>query len=130
MANLKNLLKKLPASPGVYKMKDKDGNIIYVGKAKSLKNRVRSYFQKSKDLPTRTKVLVDHIEDLEWIEVGSDLEALFLETNLIKEYRPKYNVLMKDDKNFVYLKITKNEDYPRVEIVRKVEKDGAKYIGP
>ena len=111
-------------------MKDKEGNIIYVGKAKSLKNRVRSYFQNSRELPMRTKVLVDQITDLEWIEVGSDLEALFLETNLIKEYRPKYNILMKDDKNYVYLKITKNEDFPRVEIVRKVEKDGAKYIGP
>lgn len=111
-------------------MKDKDGRIIYVGKAKDLSKRVRSYFQDQKKHPIRTQKMVENVVDLEWIEVGSDLEALFLETNLIKELRPKYNVLMKDDKNFVYIKITKNEDYPRIEIVRRVEKDGARYFGP
>ena len=123
------LLKKLPRAPGVYKMKDEEGRILYVGKAKDLSRRVRSYFRKSAKA-VRTEKLLEHVVDLEWIEVGSDLEALFLETNLIKEFRPKYNVLMKDDKNYVYIKITKNEDYPRIEIVRRVEKDGARYFGP
>lgn len=130
MANskIKSLLNKLPKNPGVYKMKDEKNEIIYVGKAKSLRNRVKSYFI-DKNQTLKTRVMVSKINDIEWIEVGSDLEALFLETNLIKEYRPKYNVLMKDDKNFVYIKITK-EDFPRIELVRKVEEDGAKYIGP
>ncbi|MFA4814550.1 MAG: excinuclease ABC subunit UvrC [Candidatus Gracilibacteria bacterium] len=123
------LLKKLPSVPGVYKMKDEEGRVLYVGKAKNLNNRVRSYFRKNAKA-VRTEKLLEHVVDLEWIEVGSDLEALFLETNLIKEFRPKYNVLMKGDKNYVYIKITKNEDYPRIEIVRRVEKDGARYFGP
>lgn len=128
--SLDSLLKKLPHVPGVYKMKDKEGNIIYVGKAKDLSKRVRSYFQDQKKHPPRTQKMVECVSDLEWVEVGSDLEALFLETNFIKELRPKYNVLMKDDKNYVYIKITKNEDYPRIEIVRKVVKDGSRYFGP
>ncbi len=128
--SIQSLLKKLPHSPGVYKMKDKDGNLLYVGKAKDLSKRVRSYFQDQKNHAIRTQKLLEKVVDLEWVEVGSDLEALFLETNFIKEFRPKYNVLMKDDKNFVYIKITKNEDFPRIEIVRRVEKDGARYFGP
>src|SRR3989338_6951119 len=107
---LQSLLKKLPHSPGVYKMKDEDGRILYIGKAKDLSKRVRSYFQDQKKLTVRTQKLLEKVADLEWVEVSSDLEALFLETNFIKEFRPKYNVLMKDDKNFVYIKITKNED--------------------
>lgn len=126
---IEHLLQKLPHSPGVYKMKDGEGRILYVGKAKDLSRRVRSYFRKSVKA-VRTQKLLEHVEDLEWIEVGSDLEALFLETNLIKELHPKYNVLMKDDKNFVYIKITRNEDYPRIEIVRRIMKDGARYFGP
>ncbi len=126
---IESLLKKLPHSPGVYKMKDGEGRILYVGKAKDLSKRVHSYFRVMKDRPMRTQKLVENIADLEWIEVGSDLEALFLETNLIKEFRPKYNVLMKDDKNFVYIKITK-EDFPRILIVRRVDRDGARYFGP
>jgi excinuclease ABC subunit C len=128
--HIEALLKKLPSTPGVYKLKDEEGKILYVGKAKSLNNRVRSYFRKQKGRAKRTEKLVEATADIEWIEVGSDLEAIFLETNLIKEYRPKYNVLMKDDKNFVYIKITKNEDYPRIKIVRRVERDGARYFGP
>jgi excinuclease ABC subunit C len=128
--HIASLLKKLPKKPGVYKFKDEEGKILYVGKAKNLSNRVRSYFRKQVNRPKRTEKLVENTADFEWIEVGSDLEALMLETNLIKEYRPKYNVLMKDDKNFVYIKITKNEDYPRIKIVRKVLKDGARYFGP
>ncbi len=123
------LLKKLPHTPGVYKMKDGEGRILYVGKAKDLSRRVRSYFRKTVKA-VRTEKMLEHVEDLEWVEVNSDLEALMLETNLIKEFRPKYNVLMKDDKNYVYIKITKNEDYPRIEIVRRVERDGARYFGP
>lgn len=127
--NLASLLKKLPHTPGVYKFKDAESRLLYVGKAKDLSNRVHSYFRKEKNRPVRTQKLIEKIADVEWIEVGSDLEALMLETNLIKEFRPKYNVLMKDDKNFVYIKITK-EDFPRILIVRKVERDGAKYFGP
>lgn len=127
--DLKQLLVKVPNSPGVYKFKNKDGKILYVGKAKNLKNRVRSYFRKEKNRAMRTQKLVSQIVDMEWIEVGSDLEAIMLETNLIKEYRPKYNVLMKDDKNYCYIKVT-NETFPRIKIVRKVLKDGARYFGP
>ena len=123
------LLKKLPHAPGVYKMLGEEGRILYVGKAKDLSRRVRSYFRKTTKA-VRTEKMLEHVVDLEWVEVNSDLEALMLETNLIKEFRPKYNVLMKDDKNYVYIKVTKNEDYPRIEIVRRVEKDGARYFGP
>src|SRR5690606_12051975 len=123
-------LKNIPHQPGVYKMKNVDGKIIYVGKAKDLYKRVNSYFKKNNQHNTRTQKLVENITDLEYIIVNSDLEALVLETNLIKEYRPKYNILMKDDKNFAYIKITTQEDYPRIMVVRKVLKDKAKYFGP
>ncbi|MGL5830650.1 MAG: excinuclease ABC subunit UvrC [Candidatus Altimarinota bacterium] len=123
-------LKNIPHQPGVYKMKNVDGKIIYVGKAKDLYKRVNSYFKKVNQHPPRTQKLVENITDLEYIIVNSDLEALVLETNLIKEYRPKYNILMKDDKNFAYIKITTQEDYPRILVVRKVLKDKAKYFGP
>jgi len=127
---IESLLASLPSKPGVYKFKDEEGRVLYVGKAKFLNKRVRSYFRNSKEFPIRTKKLVENIADIEWIEVESEWEALVLESNLIKEFRPKYNVLLKDDKNFVYIKITKDEDYPRVKIVRKVEKDKARYFGP
>lgn len=127
---LKHLLKNLPHHPGVYKMKDKDGTIIYVGKAKDLKNRVSSYFNKSNDQTPKTQKMVEQIIDIDYTIVDSELEALILETNLIKELRPKYNILMKDDKNYVYIKITVNEDFPRIMIVRKVLKDKARYFGP
>ncbi len=125
-----SLLKELPNSPGVYKFRDEEGTLLYVGKAKNLKNRVRSYFQTQKNRAKRTESLVSKIANIEWIEVSSDLEALILETNLIKEFLPKYNVLMKDDKNYVYIKISKNEDFPRIDLVRRIEKDGARYFGP
>lgn len=128
-SHIEALLQKLPHSPGVYKMKDAEGRIIYVGKAKDLSKRVHSYFRVMKDRPMRTQKMVENVADLEWIEVGSDLEALFLETNFIKQFMPKYNVLMKDDKNFVYIKITK-EDFPRILVVRRVDRDGARYFGP
>ncbi|HMR01606.1 MAG TPA: GIY-YIG nuclease family protein, partial [Candidatus Gracilibacteria bacterium] len=127
---IQHILLNLPKEPGVYKFKDDSNKIIYVGKAKNLKNRVSSYFQSSRDQTSKTKKMVEQIADIEYITVGSDLEAIMLETNLIKELHPKYNVLMKDDKNYVYIKITVQEDFPRILITRKVEKDKARYFGP
>jgi excinuclease ABC subunit C len=126
---LKDTLKKIPNLPGIYKMIDEENRVIYLGKAKNLKNRVKSYFQKNYSHSSRTKVLLEKVENIEFITVDSDLEAIILEHNLLKQLKPKYNVIMKDDKSFVYIKITK-EDFPRIEIVRKPEKDNAKYIGP
>ena len=123
-------LKQLPAEPGVYLMKDSFDNIIYVGKAISLKNRVRQYFQSSKNHPSKVKSMVKNISKFEYIITDSELEALILECNLIKQYRPKYNVLLRDDKTYPYIKVTTNEDYPRVLKVRRVLKDKAKYFGP
>lgn len=111
-------------------MKNDKGNIIYIGKAKDLFKRVNSYFQKQKNQTVKTQKLVEKISDIEYVITETELEALILETNLIKEYRPKYNILMKDDKNFAYIKITVNEDYPRIQVVRKVLNDKAKYFGP
>ncbi len=122
-------LKKLPASPGCYIYKDEKGDILYVGKALVLKNRVRSYFQASTRHGTRIARLVSKIRDLEWIVVDSELEALVLECNLIKQHRPPYNVRMRDDKSYPYITITK-EEFPRVMFTRKVRKDGARYFGP
>jgi len=123
-------LKQLPAEPGVYLMKDKFDNIIYVGKAKILKNRVRQYFQSSKNHSSKVKSMVKNIDKFEYIITDSELEALILECNLIKKYKPKYNVLLRDDKTYPYIKVTTNEDFPRVLKVRKVIKDKAKYFGP
>ncbi|MBT4936466.1 GIY-YIG nuclease family protein, partial [Candidatus Peregrinibacteria bacterium] len=128
--NIQALLKKLPQTPGVYKMKNSSGDILYVGKAKNLKNRVKSYFQNTESQGIRTQKLVIQIEDIEWVEVNSETEALILETNYIKELRPKYNILMKDDKNFVYVRIAVKDDFPKISIERKLKKDGAKYFGP
>ena len=130
MFDIQEHLKKLPAEPGVYLMKDKYDNIIYVGKAISLKNRVRQYFQSSKNHSSKVVSMVKNIEKFEYIITDSELEALILECNLIKQYRPKYNVLLRDDKTYPYIKVTTNEDYPRVLKVRKVLKDKAKYFGP
>ena len=130
MFDIQEQLKKLPSEPGVYLMKDKNDNIIYVGKAISLKNRVRQYFQSSKNHTSKVKSMVKHISSFEYIITDSELEALILECSLIKEYRPKYNVLLRDDKTYPYIKVTTNEDFPRVLKVRKVLKDKAKYFGP
>lgn len=127
--DLQTKLANLPSGPGVYLMKNAEGHIIYVGKAVNLKNRVRSYFRTQREDAAKTKALVKHIADLEYILTDSELEALILECNLIKKHRPKYNISLKDDKTYPYLKITK-EDYPRVIITRKVLKDGARYYGP
>lgn len=122
-------LATLPDNPGVYLMKNQDGTIIYVGKAVNLKNRVRSYFRTLPPDALKTKALVRNIADFEYIIVDNEVEALVLECNLIKKYRPKYNISLKDDKTYPYLKITK-EDYPRVIITRNYIKDGGKYFGP
>ncbi|MBS4537412.1 excinuclease ABC subunit UvrC [Clostridium sp. D2Q-11] len=123
-------LKKLPDSPGVYLMKDEKGQIIYVGKANSLKKRVRQYFQSSSSKSTKVKTMVSHISEFEYILTDSEIEALILESNLIKKHKPKYNVLLRDDKQYPYIKVTVNESYPRVIKTRKVLKDGSKYFGP
>lgn len=130
MFDIQEQLKKLPAEPGVYLMKNENDKIIYVGKAISLKNRVRQYFQSSKNHTSKVKSMVKNIAKFEYIITDSELEALILECNLIKQYRPKYNVLLRDDKTYPYIKVTINEDYPRVLKVRKVLKDKAKYFGP
>ena len=124
---IQNKLAILPDEPGCYLMKDRQGTIIYVGKAKVLKNRVRSYFNGSHD--GKTQRLVSEIEDFEYIVTSSDLEALILELNLIKLHDPKYNIMLTDDKTYPYIKIT-NEKYPRILTTRKVKKDKAKYFGP
>lgn len=126
---LQDKLNALPSKPGVYLMKNDAGEIIYVGKAVSLKNRVKSYFQNKKHDSAKTRALVKNIADLEYIITDNELEALILECNLIKEHRPKYNISLKDDKTYPYLKIT-TEEFPRVIVTRKVYKDGAKYYGP
>lgn len=130
MFDIEGHLKKLPASPGVYLMKDRDNNIIYVGKAVSLKNRVRQYFQSSRNHSKKVVSMVKNIDSFEYIITDSEVEALILECNLIKKYKPKYNILLKDDKTYPYIKVTVNEDFPRVLKVRKILKDKAKYFGP
>ena len=128
--NIEEELKKLPALPGVYIMHDKKDQIIYVGKAISLKNRVRQYFQSSRDKSVKIKQMVSKIARFEYIVTDSELEALVLENNLIKEHRPKYNTMLRDDKTYPYIKITAAEDYPRIMMVRRIQKDKAKYFGP
>ncbi|MBN1401514.1 MAG: GIY-YIG nuclease family protein, partial [Anaerolineae bacterium] len=120
----------LPANPGVYLMKDANDRVIYVGKAVSLRPRVRSYFQKAATHTPKTGRLVAEIADLEWIVTQSELEALILESELIKRHRPRYNVRLKDDKRYPYIKVTMQEDYPRIFIVRRMARDGARYFGP
>lgn len=130
MFDIQEQLKKLPAEPGVYLMKDENDKVIYVGKAISLKNRVRQYFQSSKNHTSKVKSMVKNIYKFEYIITDSELEALILECSLIKQYRPKYNVLLRDDKTYPYIKVTVNEEYPRILKVRQVIKDKSKYFGP
>jgi excinuclease ABC subunit C len=122
-------LKNLPASPGVYIHKNADGKIIYIGKAKSLKNRVRQYFQSARNQDAKTRELVKRIADFEFIVVDSEVEALVLEANLIKKHKPRFNIMLKDDKSYPHLKMT-NEPFPKVVITRKILRDGASYYGP
>ncbi len=128
--DIKERLNSVPAQPGVYLMKGEAGEVLYVGKAINLRNRVRSYFQASADYSPKVQRLVGSIADLEFIVTASELEALILECNLIKRHRPPYNVRFKDDKRYPYIRITWQEDFPRVQVVRRMKRDGARYFGP
>ena len=127
---IEKALAVLPHKPGVYLMHDSTGRVIYVGKAKNLNNRVHSYFRASGRHSVKVEALVSHVEDLETIMTDSEIEALILECNLIKKYRPRYNIMLRDDKTYPYLKITQQEEFPRMYITRRVVKDGGKYYGP
>jgi excinuclease ABC subunit C len=128
--DLSSKLAELPDRPGVYLYKDAKSQIIYVGKAASLRSRVRSYFQESRVRDAKTDALVGQIRDLEVIVTGNELEALILESNLVKRHRPRYNIILRDDKHYPFLKLTTNEEYPRLVVARRVQKDGAAYFGP
>jgi excinuclease ABC subunit C len=127
---IQSVLNSLPHKPGIYIMKDASGTILYVGKAISLYNRVRSYFQESTDLSPKNRSMVAKIEDIEFLVVKNEVEALVLESNYIKQYRPKYNVLLRDDKSYPYIKVALTEDFPRVYRVRNFSRDGNRYFGP
>ncbi len=127
---LREKLKTLPASPGVYFHKAENGEIIYVGKAAVLKNRVRQYFQSSKDFDTKTRALVNEIDDTDWVETESEIDALFLESEMIKRYMPRYNILLRDDKSQTYVRIPMKDDWPTVTFTRNPADDNATYIGP
>lgn len=128
--NIREALAVLPDKPGVYLMHDKDGKVIYVGKAVVLKNRVRSYFRNLASHTPKVRAMVAKIADIETIVTSSEVEALILECNLIKKYRPRYNIMLKDDKSYPYLKVTLNEEFPRLYVTRRQMRDGAKYYGP
>ena len=127
---LQGILATLPAKPGCYIYRNAEGTIIYVGKAISLKNRVRSYFHSDSSHDAKTRRLVRDIVDIEWIVVGSELEALILEMNLIKKHRPKYNIRLKDDKRYPYIKVHWNEAFPKITVTRQMDEDGSRYFGP
>lgn len=130
MSKVQDKLKQLPASPGVYFHKDKAGDIIYIGKAANLRNRVRSYFQKSRAFDTKTDILVSEIADIVWTEVETEADALFLEAELVRRYQPRFNILLRDDKSLQYVRIDYKSDYPTVTMVRRPLDDGAEYFGP
>ncbi len=130
MSMIEEKLALLPDSPGVYIMKNAQGKVIYVGKAVVLKNRVRQYFQNTKNHSPKVRVMVSHIADFETIITASEVEALILECNLIKKHRPRYNISLKDDKTYPYVKVTLADEYPRVMLTRRILKDGARYFGP
>ncbi len=130
MFDIQEELKKLPQKPGVYLMKDENGHVIYVGKAVNLKNRVRQYFQSSRNQTVKTRSMVSNIKEFEYIVTDSEMEALLLECNLIKKYHPYYNILLKDDKTYPYIKVTVQEPFPRIFVTRRMTKDKAKYYGP
>ena len=127
---LEDKLERAPVRPGVYLFKDAKRQVIYIGKAASLRSRVRSYFQESRVRDPKTDALVGQIRDLDYILTDNELEALILESNLIKKHRPRYNIVLRDDKHYPFLKLTTNEDFPRLLVARRVEKDGAAYFGP
>ena len=126
---IKDKLRQLTTKPGVYVMRDESGNVIYVGKAKNLKNRVSQYFRNSPK-PSKVQAMVDNVDDFDYFIAMSEMDALALESNLIKKYQPFYNILLKDGKQFPYIKVDLSQPFPKFEIVRKVKKDGAKYFGP
>ena len=126
---IKDKLRQLTTKPGVYVMRDESGNVIYVGKAKNLKNRVSQYFRNSPK-PSKVQAMVDNVDDFDYFITMSEMDALALESNLIKKYQPFYNILLKDGKQFPYIKVDMTQPFPKFEIVRKVKKDGAKYFGP
>jgi excinuclease ABC subunit C len=123
-------ISSIPSSPGIYIFKNSREKVLYVGKAKNLRNRVRSYFQKSSGLDPRKSAMVKEIKDLTYIVTGNELEAFVLEANLIKQYKPGFNIVLRDDKNYPYLRLAVNEEWPRIEVVRRIKKDGALYFGP
>lgn len=127
---IREKLELLPDKPGVYKMLDSRGTVIYVGKAVSLKNRVRQYFQSSRSQAPKVIAMVANVDDFETLLTANEMEALTLESNLIKQYQPRYNILLKDDKHFPYVRIDLRQDYPRIEVVRRIKNDGARYLGP
>ena len=129
MFDIKEELINLPELPGVYIMKSKEDEIIYVGKAKVLKNRVRQYFQNSSQKSSKTVAMVSNIDHFEYIVTKTETEALILECNLIKKFRPKYNIILKDDKTYPYIKIACEDDFPYVETTRTIKKDKSKYFG-
>jgi excinuclease ABC subunit C len=128
--NLQKNSKTVPEKPGVYVFRDKNNRVLYVGKAKKLKSRFRSYFQKSAVLDPRKSSMMKQVSAFEFIVTDNELEAFVLEANLIKQYKPRFNILLRDDKNYPYLKLTVNEQWPRLEVARKIQKDGARYYGP
>ena len=128
--NIAKALAVLPDKPGVYLMHDANGKVIYVGKAVVLKNRVRSYFRNLASHTVKVKALVSKVAEIETIVTDSEVEALILECNLIKKYRPRYNIMLKDDKTYPYLKVTMAEDFPRIYVTRRLVRDGSKYYGP
>ncbi len=127
---LKKILDPIPKLPGIYIMKDGKGEMLYIGKAKSLFHRVRSYFSEAADLAPRTRIFVRKVQDIKFLTTKTEQEALILESNFIKKHQPRYNVLLKDDKHYPYIRMTTQETFPRLEVVRRVKKDGATYFGP
>ena len=123
-------LSTIPSKPGVYVFNDTKQKVLYVGKAKNLRNRIRSYFQKKSGLDPRKASMMRDVHDFSYIVTGNELEAFVLEANLIKQYKPRFNIILRDDKNYPYLKLTVHEEWPGIEVVRKIIRDGALYFGP
>ncbi|MEN6462301.1 MAG: GIY-YIG nuclease family protein, partial [Syntrophomonas sp.] len=127
---MRERLKNVPLQPGVYIYKDREGQVIYVGKAKILRNRMRSYFQSPQGLEPKVRAMMARVEDFDFIVTGSEVEALILENNLIKAYQPRYNIALRDDKTYPYLKITTGEKFPRIFIAREKKDHVSRYFGP
>ena len=130
LGRIREVIKEFPKNPGVYLMKNRVEKIVYVGKAKNLKARVRSYFGLSQGLSPKTILLVGQVQSVEYIITASEVEAFLLEASLIKKHRPRYNIRLKDDKNYPYIRLSLSDDYPRLYLARKVRKDGSLFFGP